>query len=386
MSQASTNNYCCAICLNKFEIEGGRKVIRLAVVGLGKMGLSHHAMINAHPRVSVDAVCDGTGYLLDVLNKYTGVRTFSDYETMLREVPLDAVLIATPSTLHAGMVKSALERGLHVFCEKPFSLDAAEGGGLVALAREKRLINQVGYHYRFVGAFQEVKRLLDTGAIGEISHVLAEAYGPVVLKPKGSTWRTQRAEGGGCLYDYAAHPINLVNWYFGAPTGVGGTVLNSIFSKETDDEVFSTMYFGDGKSAQLSVNWSDESYRKMSTKITIWGTAGRIYADRQECQVYLRDGPKIPQDYQVGWNVRYTTDLTEPVWFYMRGEEYSAQLDYFVRCIEEKCTENVNSFASAVETDKVMAMMVADAAKGPAVTSGEALAPAQKRKKRFLFG
>jgi len=361
-------------------------MIRLAVVGLGKMGLSHYAMINAHPRVSVDAVCDGTGYLLDVLNKYTGVRTFSDYETMLREVPLDAVLIATPSRLHAGMVKAALERGLHVFCEKPFTLDAGEGAELVSIAGERGLVNQVGYHYRFVGAFQEVKRLLDAGAIGDISHGLAEAYGPVVLKPKGSTWRTQSAEGGGCLYDYAAHPINLVNWYFGPPMGVGGTVLNNIFSKETDDEVFSTLYFSDGKSAQLSVNWSDESFRKMSTKISIWGTAGRIYADRQECQVYLRDGARIPAGYHAGWNVRYTTALTEPVWFYMRGEEYSAQLDYFVRCIEEKRSENVNSFASAVATDKVMAMIVADAARGPTVTSGETLAPAKKRKKRFLFG
>ena len=361
-------------------------MLKLAVVGLGKMGLSHHAMINAHPRVSVDAVCDGTGYLLDVLNKYTGVHTFSDYETMLREVPLDAVLIATPSTLHAGMVKAALQKGLHVFCEKPFSLDTREGEECVALAREKGLVNQVGYHYRFVGAFQEVKRLLDAGAIGNVSHVLAEAYGPVVLKPAGVTWRTQRSEGGGCLYDYAAHPINLVNWYMGSPTGVGGTLLNSIFSKETDDEVFSTLYFGDGKSAQVSVNWSDESYRKMSTKITIWGTAGRIYADRQECQVFLRDGAKLPEGYHTGWNVRYTTDLTEPVWFYMRGEEYSAQLDYFVSCIEQKRTENVNSFENAVATDRVMAMMVADAARGPVVGSDEALVPTPKRKKRFLFG
>jgi predicted dehydrogenase len=359
-------------------------MIRLALIGLGKMGLSHHAMINAHPHVSVDAVCDGTGYLLDVLNKYTGVRTFSDYRKMFDEVPFDAVIIATPSSLHAEMVRTALERGIHVFCEKPFSLDTTEGEALTALARDKGLVNQVGYHYRFVGAFQEVKRLLDAGAIGEVSHIMAEAYGPVVLKPKGSTWRTQRAEGGGCLYDYAAHPLNLVNWYFGSPEGVGGTVLNSIFSKETDDEVFSTLYFADGKSAQLSVNWSDESYRKMSTKITIWGTAGRIYADRQECQAYLRDGAKIPAGYQKGWNVRYTTDLTEPVWFYVRGEEYSAQLDYFVRCIEEKRTENVNSFASAVATDRVMAMMVADAARGPATTAGDDVA-APKRKKRFFF-
>ncbi len=121
--------------------------------------------------------------------------------------------------------------------------------------------------------------------------------------------------------------INLINWYLGEPTGVGGTVLPKVFSADTDDAVFSTLYFDGGKTGQLSVNWSDESYRKMTTRINIWGTTGRIFADRQECQVYLRGTATVPDGYEQGWNVRYTTDLTEPVWFYLRGEEYSAQID-----------------------------------------------------------
>lgn len=361
-------------------------MIRVAVAGLGKMGLSHLAMINSHPCVKVCAVCDTADYLLDVLSKYSGVRTYTDYDAMLRDVGLDAVLIATPSRLHAGMVKAALENDLHVFCEKPFCLDVGEAESLCELAKNRKLVNQVGYHYRFVGAFREVKRLLDAGAIGEVSHALAEAYGPVVLKPQRSTWRTKRDEGGGCLYDYAAHPINLVNWYFGQPTGVGGTVMNGIFSKETCDEVFSTLYFGQGKSAQVSVNWSDESYRKMSVKITIWGSLGRIYADRQECQAYLRSAAIIPDGYREGWNVRHTTELTDAAWFYLRGEEYSAQLDHFVRCIEEKRGQNDNSFESAVVTDRVISMMVADAGKGASV---EVVNPGpegpKKRKRLFLW-
>lgn len=72
-------------------------MIRIGVVGLGKMGASHLAMIRAHPDVSVDAVVDSTGYVLDVLSKYTGLRTFTDFDTMLKEVDLDAVIIATPT-------------------------------------------------------------------------------------------------------------------------------------------------------------------------------------------------------------------------------------------------------------------------------------------------
>ena len=353
-------------------------MIDVAVVGLGKMGLSHHALLNAHPDVKLAAICDSSSYVLGVLGKYTGVRTYGDYETMLRELDLDAVVIATPSRTHARMVRTALDRNLHVFCEKPFTLDAAEGEELAELSRAKGLVTQVGYHNRFVGAFREVKSLLDAGAIGEVTHALGEAYGPVVLKPKGSTWRSQRNEGGGCLYDYAAHPIDLLNWYLGAPDGVGGTVLNRIFSREIDDEVFSTLYYGGGKSAQISVNWSDESHRKMTTRVTLWGTAGRIYADRQECQVYLRDTAAIPSGYQEGWNVRYTTDLTEPVWFYLRGEEYSAQVDDFVQRVKERRADGVNQFGSAAATDRVIAMMLSDAGKGAATVARPAAEVARR--------
>lgn len=337
--------------------------MRVAVVGLGKMGISHLAMINAHPKAKVVAVCDPSTYVVDLLSKYTGVAAYSDYAMMLANVPLDAVLIATPSRFHASMVRAALEKGLHVFCEKPFSLDWKEAEDLAALAEARGLVNQVGYHYRFVGAFREVKRLIDAGILGRISHAKAEAYGPVVLKPQGVTWRTQRSEGGGCLYDYAAHPINLVNWYFGMPRSVGGTVLSGVFSKDTDDEVYGTLFF-DGMTVQVSVNWSDESFRKMSTKISAWGSNGRIYADRQEIQVYLRlVTPEAERlGYRPGWNIRYTTELTEPVSFYLRGEEYSAQLEYFVDSILSGHKDNVNSFRSGLETDQVISMIQTDAA------------------------
>jgi len=103
-------------------------MVRLGVVGLGKMGLSHYAMINAHPGVKVEAICDSTGYVLDVLSKYTGVRTYTDFDVMLRDIELDAIIIATPSRSHGRMVEAALNENLHVFCEKPFCLDIAEGG------------------------------------------------------------------------------------------------------------------------------------------------------------------------------------------------------------------------------------------------------------------
>lgn len=362
-------------------------MIRLAVAGLGKMGLSHHALINAHPGVEVVAVCDSTAYLLAILRKYTGVRTYNDFDAMLAEVELDAIIIATPSSQHGTMVTTALNKGIHVFCEKPFCLDSKEGEAAVRIAHERGLVNQIGYHCRFIGTFQEVRRLLDVDALDGVTHMLAEAYGPVVLRPKNATWRTRRAEGGGCLYDYASHPLNLINWYIGQPHAVGGSVLNRIFSADTEDEVFSTLYFENNKTAQISVNWSDESYRKMSTKVTIWGRNGRICADRQELHVYLRDIATVPQGYHVGWNVRDTTELTEPVNFYLRGEEYSAQLDYFIRAINEgKIADNVNSFTSALQTDRVISMLIADVEKGASSIAPPVLSSRQQGKKRRFLG
>jgi predicted dehydrogenase len=360
-------------------------MIRIAVVGLGKMGLSHLAMVKAHPEVELAAVCDSSGYVLGVLRKYTGVATYSDYEAMLRELDLDAVLIATPSRTHAGMVRSALERGLHVFCEKPFTLSPADADELSSLARQRGVVTQVGYHNRFVGAFAEVKRLLDAGAVGTVTHVLGEAYGPVVLKAKGGTWRNRKDEGGGALYDYAAHPLNLLNWYLGEPLGVGGTVLGSVFSREIDDEVHSTLYFRGGQTSRISVNWSDESYRKMTTRITAWGTAGRIFADRQEIQVYLRDTATPPEGYEHGWNVRYTTELTDPVGFYLRGEEYTAQIEHFVTRIQDGSIDGINTFESAAETDRVIAMMIDDAQVGAStLAQGREIAPASAKRRRHF--
>jgi predicted dehydrogenase len=334
--------------------------VKIAVVGLGKMGLSHFALVKAHPDAETRA-CDAAGFMVDVLKKYTGTPIYKRYDEMLEKEPPDAVVIATPSRLHAPMVRAALERGIHVFCEKPFCLDPAEASALADLAEEKGLINQVGYHYRYVGAFRKMHEVVQSGALGRISQVLAEAYGPVVLRAKRQSWRTQKEEGGGCLYDYAAHPLNLLNWVFGAPEQVSGSVLGQVFSKDIDDEVFSTLRFAGGTTAQLAVNWSDESHRKMSTRISMTGTNGRLYADRQEIRVYLREPVAALPGFGKGWTVKYTTELTEDPWFYLRGEEYSNQIGDFIGAVRDargKAAEN--DFRSAALTDRTIGMILDD--------------------------
>ena len=86
-------------------------MIKIAVVGLGKMGLSHYAIVNAHPDVELAAVCDSSGYVLGVLKKYTGVTTYSDFDAMLRRVRAgrraDRDALAAPTRRWSGRRSSA---------------------------------------------------------------------------------------------------------------------------------------------------------------------------------------------------------------------------------------------------------------------------------------
>lgn len=361
-------------------------MIRVALVGLGKMGISHQAILNSTNGINLVAVCDSTPFVGSVMSRYTKVKNYSDYDEMLEKEQIDAIVIATPPKAHVSMVSKAIEKKIAIFCEKPFVLETADGKRLADAADAAGIVNQVGYHYRFVASFMRAKKLLDAGVIGRIHHVSAEAYGPVVLVPKTGSWRAAKSSGGGALYDYATHALDLLNYCVGRPDTVLAASLGSIFSEEVDDEVYALMGYTDGRTASLSVNWSDESYRKMSTKMTIFGTGGKIYADRQEVQIYLRE-ERPDLQLNAGWNVYYTTELTDPVDYYLRGEEYSAQIEHFATHVASGDVDTRSTFASAVEADMIVdAIRVA--ALRPSIsinTAGEIEAVKLKPRRKGIF-
>ena len=337
-------------------------MLRGAIIGLGKMGLSHAAIVSAHPEVDMVSVCDTSSLVLDAFKKFSKVKIYTDYQKMIDEEALNFVLVATPTKYHYPMVKYALEHGLHVFCEKPFTLTPAQGNELVELADKKWLVNQVGFHNQFIGTFRELKRLLAINVIGEIVHFTGEAYGPVVTKEKGSTWRSNAEEGGGCLNDYASHVINLIQEVIGRPEKIRGTLLKSIYSKGVEDAVYALLQLQNGITGTLLVNWSDETYRKMATSLTIQGKKGKIICDATEIKIFLKE-PLLSEKLEKGWTIKYITEFAIPVNFYLRGEEYSAQIDHFVDCIIHKKQAEYNTFEQALYTDSVIEMIVEDAKK-----------------------
>ena len=307
---------------------------KTVIIGLGKMGISHCSILGAHPDVDMAAMCDTDSLLQSAFRKMTRIACYTDYKKMIDEVKPDAVFVVTPTKMHYEMVMYALEHGCHVFCEKPFCLTPGEGEKMVALAKAKGLVNQVGYHNRFIGTFNEMKRLLASGIIGKPFHFMGEAYGPVVLKSKGGTWRSDKKNGGGCVMDYAAHVLNLINYITGSRLiDAKGTFMPDIFSKEVDDAVYSTLYLENGLKGQLSVNWSDDTHRKMTTSLKIEGDRGKLEADATTLKIYLKED-NVEENLKKGWNIKYITDLTEQVFFNLRGEEYSSEVDHFIQCIK----------------------------------------------------
>jgi predicted dehydrogenase len=324
--------------------------VKLAVIGLGKMGLSHLSIAGAHKDVAVVGICDSSRIVTDFLEKFSPFPCFTDYRKMIQAVQPDAVIVATPTKSHYEIILYLLQQHIHVFSEKPFTLHPKDSDHLTQLAHQHKLVNQVGYHNQFLGTFMEMKRLIKNGVMGKIQHFTGEAYGPVMIKEKEKTWRSDASEGGGCLMDYASHVIDLINGCLGNVTATNGCLLKKIYSKNVEDAVYALLQLNTGVSGVLSVNWSDESFRKMSTQLTVQGSNGKLICDATELKVFLKTKDESGK-YTKGWNSKTVGDLQLPVDFYLRGEEYSAQLDYFVQAIGQKVPNTINTFEQAAETD-----------------------------------
>ena len=296
------------------------------------------------------------------------LEVYSDYHEMIAEAELDFVVISTPTDSHSEIIKVAIDNNLHTFVEKPFALTSIAGQETLAHLKNDTLVNQVGYVNRFNEVFMEVKKLLDAGIIGDIKNFSSEMYGATVLKDSKSSWRGKKKTGGGCMYEFASHCIDLVVYLLGQPEKVVGSIMQSIYSSDVEDLVSSTFIYDNGCSGSIMVNWSDETFRKPTNIVKILGTKGKIVADKHAYKIYLKE-VNHNNGFHQGWNTRYITDFAKSVRFYVRGNEFTRQLDYFIDCIEQKRTENISSFAEALKTDIIMEKITKDAERSLAVES-----------------
>lgn len=335
--------------------------INIAIIGFGRMGITHFSIINSHPKVQITAVADTSSMVLSLLKKYKkNINLYDDYNSLLNNEKLDAIIICTPPSLHYKISLIAADKNIHVFSEKPFSTNKLHARELSVIFKNKQLINQVGYVNRFNDIFTYVKELIKEDIIGDIIRFKSEMYSRTITKSEdGKTWRDSRENGGGAVYEMASHAIDLVNFLIGKPDKVCGSFLSNIYSKNVEDAVISTFLYNNGVSGTLNVNWSDESYRKPTNKIEIFGTKGKILADQHSLKIFLKQ-ENCSKKLREGWNIINITDIFKPVPFYVRGNEFTTQLYHFIDCITNSIS-NKCSFEDGAHTLDIIDQIFIDA-------------------------
>lgn len=329
------------------------KMKNIALIGIGKMGISHLAIANQTPGIEVKAICDTSKPLLRAIEKNTKFVGYTDYKKMIDEIPLDGVMIMVPNAYHFEIVKYCVEKNIHVFVEKPFTLSFNESNSLVDLAKKNNVKGQVGYVNRFNPIFQRVKKLLDQDVIGEIGNYINSMTGGVILKKNNKGWRNDYSKGGGCLFDYGPHCFDLSTYFFGTDVQVQSSVLKKVFSTDVDDMVYATLVHNDSIVGFNYINWSDNSVRKATNNIEIIGSKGKISASKQELSVFLTEA-NAELRLEKGWNQIYVTDEKTDVPYYLRGEDFSRQLIEFSNLLNGKIDESISSLSTASITDKIL--------------------------------
>lgn len=247
---------------------------RVAVIGVGVMGVHHARVYSALDNVELCAVADADAERARAAAARFGVRAYGDYRAMLAQEQLDAVTVAVPTREHFGVTRSAIEQGVNVLVEKPLASTVREAEQIVAAADAAGVTLAVGHIERFNPAVQELRRRVAAGALGEISSVVAKRVG--VMPP--------RVQDADVVIDLAVHDIDVLNYFFGElPRVLGATGGHALLARRYDHAEIFLRYGQVGCFVQ--VNWITPL--KIRT-LSVTGDAGHAELDyvTQELEIY----------------------------------------------------------------------------------------------------
>ncbi|MEI7435221.1 MAG: Gfo/Idh/MocA family oxidoreductase [bacterium] len=184
-----------------------QKALRIGVVGLGRIGWDFHcATLSKNPAFILAGVADTVPERCREAEATYDCRAFADYRRLLDEVDLDVLTIASPTHLHRAMAEAALERGLHVLLEKPMALNVRQAQAIVKTARRCNKLVTVYQPHRTAAYFQQLRRVINSGIIGEIYHVRRGVFS----FSQRNDWQSLRRFGGGMLANFGAHAMDQV--------------------------------------------------------------------------------------------------------------------------------------------------------------------------------
>jgi predicted dehydrogenase len=232
--------------------------LRLAVIGLNH-GIVHAKNIASLDKSCLAAVCaTGSNAARRDWASRMEVPFFSSYETMIRDVPLDGVVISTPNCTHAEIAGFCAARGLNLLIEKPIAHTLEESNKILTCVRRFGVKALVGQHRRFSPQVRRLKQLLQSGTIGDVvgANVVwaLRKNSSYYENVNGSNWKVKRSDGGGVLLINVVHEIDTLRFLFGEIVEVTALGSKNHRHLEVEDTVIIAIRFAGGQLASLFVS------------------------------------------------------------------------------------------------------------------------------------
>lgn len=188
-----------------------RTTLGIALIGAGRAGMIHALNFNRVVNgTRVVAVADPFPETLNAAADELGVTArFADYREALALPTVQAVVIATPTSLHMEVAVAAAAAGKHIFCEKPMAMNVDECDRMIAAANQAGVVLQIGFMRRFSESFIHAKARIEADEIGAVVQVKTLTHGPSQPRP----WMFDLAKSNGPLAEVNSHDIDSVRWF-----------------------------------------------------------------------------------------------------------------------------------------------------------------------------
>lgn len=264
-------------------------MIRAALVGLGWWGEElAAAAARLGGAVRIDACASLSAEETRRFAERIGARPLDSYDAALTAPDLDAVILATPHSLHAEQVTAAARAGKHVFVEKPFTLTAASGRTAAEACARAGVVLAVGHNRRFSAGARALKALVENGTLGTVLHVEGHFSSNSAMRYRPDQWRAQRTEApGGALASIGLHLIDIMAWLFGPIERVSCQAQRRAVAVDIDDTTSALLRFRSGVTGYLGTHFACP----LTFHFHVAATAANAEARADFTELALRRGP-----------------------------------------------------------------------------------------------